>query len=132
MCHHLAAVSVYSTDTKRLIQHHTGIIDEILCGEVVRTFNHEVIAAYDVKGIVFIEIQFMFLYLDIGIQCLDTLSCRIHFRSAHVCRRVNDLSLQICQRHRIAVHQTDSSHSCCCKIQGNRRPQSTCSHYEHT
>ena len=131
MSHHLSCISVYATDAERFAEHHTGIIHEILGGEIVCPINDKIIVADDVQCIVLAQEKRYLCGLHIRVQGLYLLCSRPHLLCTHIRGVMYHLPLQIVERHVVSVEQSEMPHACRSEILCNWRTQSAQSHYEH-
>ena len=124
MSHHLSCISVYATDAERFAEHHTGIIHEILGGEIVCPINDKIIVADDVQCIVLAQEKRYLCGLHIRVQGLYLLCSRPHLLCTHIRGIMYHLPLQIVERNDVTVEQTEMSHACRSEILCNWRTQS--------
>ena len=60
------------------------------------------------------------IYGNIRVDGLHCFSRGLYLQFADICSCVDDLSLKIGKIYLICIYDSDSSHTCCCKIKGCR------------
>jgi len=130
--HQLTLEAVDTAHTEGLALHHAGIVDEILDGEVVRSVYHEVVLLDHLPYRILSQVFFVLDHLHIGVEGSDGSLGRLYFRVSYIFGAMYDLSLQIGERHAVAIGYAQCPYSCSCEVECNGRTESTCTHDEHT
>ena len=93
--HQLTAIATDAAHRICLAQHYTGIVYQILGGEIISAVDHEVVGTNQVEGIGLAEISLVCNHLYIGIDGLHTFAGHFYLGPAHIAGAVQHLALQI-------------------------------------
>ena len=102
-----------------------GVVDQIAGLEVVRAVGDDVVVAEDFEGVGAGQHGVVLDHVQVGVQRLEHDFGGIDLELADGGGRVNDLALQVAGVHRVEVDQTDGAYARGCKIECERRAEST-------
>ena len=100
--------------------HNTGIVDQEFCREIVGSVNDEIIILDQIHDRFRIYESLVSFYCHIRVDGFHRFFCRKNLWFSHILCCMDNLSLQIGKIYFICVCNSDSSHTCCCKIKSCR------------
>ena len=114
-----------------LVLHHTSIIDEITCGEIVGAIQDIIIAFKQSQDIFRIKSLVKNCDVDIRVECCNGFFGRLGFEHANAFCIMNDLPLQIAEVDRIEVDDSHIADTGGGKIKCGGRAQPTCAYQKN-
>ncbi len=121
---------MYAAEYPRFAEDFARIANEVPGGEVVRAVYHQVVAAYDVQGVVHLQPELQRLYFDLRIEVGEPALSGRHLRLSQLRSSVNHLPLQVSDVDRIVVYDAYPANSRRCEVQQGWRAEAACSHHE--
>ena len=109
----------------------TRVGHEIARGEIVRAVSDDVVLRNQIERVAGIEPRHMRLDLHMRIEPLDRRFGAVDLAQAHIGRGVDDLTLQVGQRHRVVVDDAQSADAGRGEIQQDRRAEAAGADDQH-